>query len=90
MLAAEGQPLADRAGPTKLLSFPGEMRTVPGGLRGDVNRDGCNAVPPRHDWIGPFADNRAAVRLAHLYGFVDETGREVVKPQNTLVFSRPF
>lgn len=63
------------------VSFPQPMCTFPGGQCGAVHRDGRVAVPPRYDWVGRFADGRAAVRVAGLYGFVDEEGREVVKPQ---------
>jgi len=31
---------------------------------------------PQYDWVGKFSDNRAAVRLGGLYGFVDEEGRD--------------
>ena len=50
-----------------------------------MRRDGSVAVPPRYDWVGKFSDNRAAVRIAGLYGFVDEDGREVVAPQYRIV-----
>jgi hypothetical protein len=65
----------------RLLSFPLPMCTFPGGLCGAVDRDGSVAVPPRYDWVGQFAEGRAAVRIGGLYGFVDEEGREIVKPQ---------
>src|SRR4029453_16232120 len=50
-----------------------------------VRRDGSIAVPPKYDWVGAFADGRAAVRLNGLYGFVDEDGREIVAPQYRVV-----
>jgi hypothetical protein len=53
----------------------------PAGLCGAVDRDGSVAVPPRYDWVGRFAEGRAAVRAGGLYGFVDEQGREIVTPQ---------
>ncbi|MBR1124025.1 WG repeat-containing protein [Bradyrhizobium lablabi] len=84
-LAAEGQPLYDRPGPGKPITFPLAMCTFPGGLCGAVRRDGTVAVSPRYDWVGKFSDNRAAVRLNGLYGFVDEEGREVVRPQYRIV-----
>ena len=37
-----------------------------------------------------FADGRAAVRLDGLYGFVDEDGREIVKPQSAIVDNFKF
>src|SRR5262245_23479502 len=56
-----------------------------GGLCGAVRRDLAVAVPPRYDWVGRFADGRAAVRLGGLYGFVDENGREIVAPKYRIV-----
>jgi hypothetical protein len=66
-------------------TFPLPICAFPGGMCGAVRRDGTVAVLPRYDWVGPFADNRAAVRLHGLYGFVDEDGREVVTPQYRIV-----
>jgi hypothetical protein len=85
ILARDGRPLYDRAGPTKPAAFPAVMCAFHGGLCGAVRRDGTIAVPPRFDWIGAFADGRAAVRLGGLYGFVDEDGREIVTPQYRIV-----
>src|SRR5262249_11113610 len=70
----------DRPGSRNPLTFPLAMCAFPGGLCGAVRRDGSVAVPPRYDWVGPFSDNRAAVRLNGLYGFVDDDGREIVMP----------
>jgi hypothetical protein len=89
-IAVDGQPMYDRPGPTKPVTFPLPMCTFPGGLCGAVRRDGSVAVPPRYDWVGTFSDNRAAVRLSGLYGFVDEDGREVVKPQYRIVDDYKF
>ncbi|MDR3465584.1 MAG: WG repeat-containing protein [Xanthobacteraceae bacterium] len=89
-LAVDGQPLADRPGPTQPITFPLAMCTFPGGLCGAVRRDGTVAVSPRYDWIGTFSDNRAAVRLGGLYGFVDEDGREIVRPQYRIVDDYKF
>ena len=72
------------------VTFPMPMCTFPGGMCGAVRRDGTVAVPPRYDWVGPFADNRAAVRLHGLYGFVDEDGHEVVTPQYRIVEDYKF
>jgi len=89
-IAVDGQPLYDRSGPTKPLTFPLAMCAFPGGLCGAVNRDGTTAVPPRYDWVGTFSDGRAAVRLGGLYGFIDEQGREIVKPQYRIVADYKF
>src|SRR6202044_4153238 len=48
------------------------------------------AVFPRYDWVGIFSENRAAVRLNGLYGFVDEAGREIVTPQYRIVGDYKF
>src|SRR5262252_10386127 len=80
-IASNSRLLQNPTGQNKPLTFPLAMCTFPGGLCGAVRRDGSVAVPPRYDWVGPFADGRAAVRLHGLYGFVDEDGREVVTPQ---------
>jgi hypothetical protein len=85
MLADDGHPLYDRPGPSAPMTFPLAMCTFPGGMCGAVRRDGTVAVPPRYDWVGTFADHRAAVRLHGLYGFVDEDGHEVVTPQYRIV-----
>src|SRR5262245_59392913 len=77
-------------GSTKPHVFPLPMCTFRGGLCGAVHRDGTIAVPPRYDWIGTFADGRAAVRLGGLYGFVDEEGREIVKPEYPIVDNFKF
>src|SRR5215813_12935765 len=77
VLAGHLGPLMD---PTKPAVFPLAICTFHGGLCGAVHRDGTVAVPPRYDWMGTFSDGRAAVRLGGVYGFVDEQGREVVKP----------
>src|SRR5262245_15773749 len=69
VLAGGRHPLVD---PTKPPVFPLATCTFRGGLCGAVRRDGTVAVPPRYDWVGAFADGRAAVRLGGLYGFVDE------------------
>jgi WG containing repeat len=82
VLSGDRRPLMD---PTKPAVFPLPMCTFRGGLCGAVHRDGTVAVPPRYDWVGTFADGRAAVRLGGLYGFVDEDGREIVKPQYAIV-----
>ena len=66
------------------------MCMFPGGLCGAVHRDGSVAVPPRYDWVGPFAEGRAAVRAGGLYGFVDEAGREIVVPRYRIVDDYKF
>ena len=43
-------------------AFPLPSCMFPGGLCGAVRRDGSVAVPPRYDWVGAFADGRAAFR----------------------------
>lgn len=65
--------------------FPLPVCMFAEGLCGAIRRDGSIAVAPRYDWVGSFADGRAAVRVGGLYGFVDEDGREVVKPQYRIV-----
>jgi hypothetical protein len=90
MIAADGQPLYDRPGLTKPMTFPITMCTFPGGLCGAVRRDGTVAVPPRYDWVGTFSEDRAAVRVGGLYGFVDEEGHEVVTPQYRIVDDYKF
>jgi hypothetical protein len=40
--------------------------------------------------VGQFAEGRAAVRVGGLYGFVDEAGREIVKPQYRIVDDYKF
>lgn len=89
-IAADGRPLYDRPGPTQPLTFPLAMCTFPGGLCGAIHRDGAIAVPPRYDWVGTFADHRAAIRLGGLYGFVDEEGREIVRPRYRIVDDYKF
>ncbi len=79
-----------RPGSSRSVTFPLAMCTFPGGLCGAVRRDGTVAVPPRYDWVGTFAENRAAVRIGGLYGFVDEDGHEVVKPQYHIVDDYKF
>jgi hypothetical protein len=92
----ERQLAADRAtqnilpGVIKPAGFPLAICMFPGGLCGAVNRDGTIAVAPHYDWVGKFADNRAAVRLGGLYGFVDEAGREIAKPQYRIVDDYKF
>jgi hypothetical protein len=86
----DGRPLYDRPGPSKPLTFPLAICAFPGGLCGAVNRGGSVAVLPLYDWVGTFADNRAAVRVGGLYGFVDEAGREIVKPQYRIVDDYKF
>jgi hypothetical protein len=71
-------------------NFPLPSCMFPGGLCGAVRRDGGVAVPPRYDWVGAFADGRAAFRLNGLYGFVDEEGREIIKPQYRVVGDYKF
>ena len=71
-------------------AFPLPSCMFPGGLCGAVRRDGSVAVPPRYDWVGEFADGRAAFRLGGLYGFVDEDGREIVKSQYRVVGDYKF
>src|ERR1043165_8316385 len=72
------------------VTFPLPICALPGGMCGAVRRDGTVAVPPRYDWVGPFADNRAAVRLHGLYGSVHEDGPEVVPPQYRIVEDYKF
>src|SRR5262245_9399818 len=96
-MAQEQQPELTPAGKAALQSaFAGDGRssrtTFPqatclfrGGLCGAVRRDLTVAVPPRYDWVGPFSEGRAAVRLGGLYGFVDEDGREIVGPKYRIV-----
>src|SRR6202012_883533 len=59
-------------------TFPLPTCMFHGGLCGAARRDGSVAVPPGYDWVGTFADGRAAFRLNGLYGFVDEDGNEIV------------
>ncbi|HEV2153290.1 WG repeat-containing protein [Bradyrhizobium sp.] len=80
----------DRSGSGKPTDFPSAMCTFPGGLCGAVWRDGSVAVPPRYDWVGSFAEKRAAVRIRGLYGLVDDEGHEVVTPQYSLVDDYKF
>jgi hypothetical protein len=89
-LASDGDPLYDRPGPEKPVTFPMAMCAFPGGLCGAVRRDGSVAVPPRYDWVGPFSEGRAAVRISGLYGFVDEHGREIVPPHYRIVDDYKF
>jgi WG containing repeat len=89
-IAADRAALNNPSGPVKPATFPLAICAFPGGLCGAVNRDGTVAVRPQYDWVGKFADNRAAVRLGGLYGFVDEEGREVVKPQYRIVDDYKF
>ncbi len=89
-LAVDGRPLYDRPGPGQPMTFPLAMCTFPGGLCGAVRRDGSVAVPPKYDWVGPFSDSRAAVRIGGLYGFVDEDGREIVTPRYRIVDNYRF
>jgi hypothetical protein len=88
--AVDRQPPNDHAGAAKSETFPLPTCMFVGGLCGAVHRDGAVAVPPRYDWVGTFADNRAAVRVGGLYGFVDEEGHEVVKPQYRIVDDYKF
>src|SRR5262245_40202282 len=83
-IAADSRTQNDRRW-DKPLTLPLAMCTFRGGLCGAVRRDGTVAIPPRYDWIGTFSDNRAAVRIGGLYGFVDEEGHEVIKPQYRIV-----
>ena len=56
-------------------------------------RNTCRATHKHvatNDWVGPFSDNRAAVRVGGLYGFVDDEGREIVKPQYRIVDDYQF
>lgn len=71
-------------------TFPIPTCAFAGGLCGAVRRDGSTAVPPRYDWVGAFADGRAAVRIGGLYGFVDDEGREIVHPQYRIVDDYKF
>jgi hypothetical protein len=87
--AIDRQP-KDHSVAAKSETFPLPMCMFAGGLCGAVHRDGTVAIPPRYDWVGTFADNRAAVRIGGLYGFVDEEGREVVKPQYRIVDDYKF
>jgi hypothetical protein len=67
-----------------------------GGACGAINRDGTWAVAPAYNRVEFFFERRAIVEVRHrytyLYGFVDDTGRLISKPQFTLVdrFSRGF
>jgi hypothetical protein len=55
------------------------------GLCGAINRDGTVAVEPKYDWVDRFYEERAVVRVRdrydHLYGYVDDSGRVISKPQ---------
>jgi len=74
--------------------FP--MPVCDGGLCGAINRDGTWAVVPAYNRVEHFFEGRAIVEMRHrysyVYGFVDDTGRVISKPQFTLVdrFSRGF
>ena len=63
---------------------------------GAVNRDGTFAVVPSYDRVDSFFEGIAVVQVRHgsgyLYGYVDETGRVISKPQFAIAgeFSRGF
>jgi hypothetical protein len=89
-LALDDQLRDNPSRPSKPLVFPLPMCTFPGGLCGAVRRDGSVAVPPHYDWVGAFAEGRAAFRLGALYGFIDENGQEVVPPRYRIVGDYKF
>jgi WG containing repeat len=64
-------------------SFP--LTVCFAGRCGALNRDGTYAVPLKHNWMDRFFEGRAIVQAregkATLYGYVDEAGRVVWRPQ---------
>jgi hypothetical protein len=66
------------------------------GACGAVNRDGTYVVPLAYNKVDRFYEGRAMVQVRHrysyLYGYVDDTGRMIAKPQFTVAdrFSRGF
>jgi len=75
-------------------SFP--MPVCDRGLCGAVDRDGTLAVPFAYESVQPFFEGRALVRVRHrysyLYGYVDDTGRVIARPQYAVAgrFTRGF
>lgn len=78
----------------RLDAFP--MQVCDGGLCGAINRDGTFAVPLAYNGVERFSEGRALVQMRHrytyLYGYVDDTGRVIARPQYAIAdrFSRGF
>ena len=78
----------------RLDAFP--MQVCDGGLCGAINRDGSFAVPLAYNRVERFSEGRALVQVRHrysyLYGYVDDTGRVIARPQYAIAdrFSRGF
>jgi WG repeat protein len=66
------------------------------GKCGALNRDGTFVVMPAYDWVDNFFEGRAVVRVrdrySYLYGYVDDAGRVMWRPQFAVAdrFSRGF
>jgi hypothetical protein len=64
------------------------------GSCGALNRDGTYAIPLKYDWMDRFFEGRAIVLVREgmrtVYGYIDDTGRVIWRPQFTVAdpFSR--
>ncbi|MES2193981.1 MAG: WG repeat-containing protein [Pseudomonadota bacterium] len=85
---------AKKIGVSTFRSFPKPVCVA--GKCGAINRDGTYAVVPAYNRVDPFIEGVAVVQVRHrygyLYGYVDETGRMIWKPQFAVAgpFSRGF
>jgi hypothetical protein len=91
-LASEAK--AKKIGAGGLDNFP--LPVCHHGACGAVNRDGTLAVPLAYNRVERFSEGRALVQVRHrysyLYGYVDDTGRVISRPQFTVAgrFTRGF
>lgn len=56
----------------------GLMPMFKDGKWGFVNKSFQFVIPPQYDWVAPFSEGRAMVRLNRKYGFIDVYGAIVV------------
>jgi hypothetical protein len=91
--------LASEAKATKIDTEPSDrfpMVVCDSGRCGAINRNGTWAVIPAYDGVELFREGRAVVEMrkpySYVYGFVDDAGRIIARPQYTAVghFSHGF
>lgn len=75
-VVAGNESLTETHIPTQLLKA--NMYVSDSGLWGMLRRDGTKLIPVRYDSLGTYSENRIVAKKSGKYGYLDESGKEVI------------